>query len=200
MRTATEVQRVAGQPPEHRRGVQINLMDYIARDANGKPAQSHQGVVDRPTWIRLQRALDEPRASRTRLPWGTSEWLLTGRIYCATCEGPMHGHVKGDKVAGKTVTRRVYRCNSNRRVGAGACVAPATIAQHLADGFITGYLESYVSPDVLARARARRGAAMASGADLEQDLAEARVELAELVAKQGTPAWRGTAVSAWIHR
>ncbi|MCK7636748.1 hypothetical protein M0E82_01835 [Corynebacterium sp. P7202] len=58
------------QVPEHQRGVKLNLLDYIARDAKGDPGISQEPVWDWVTWLRVKKRLEESKTSCTRRPWG----------------------------------------------------------------------------------------------------------------------------------
>ncbi|WP_244302854.1 recombinase family protein [Leucobacter coleopterorum] len=58
------------QVPDHQRGVKIDLLDYVARDASGEPVISQEPVCDRATWLRVCRILEQAKTSKTRKPWG----------------------------------------------------------------------------------------------------------------------------------
>lgn len=58
------------QVPEHKRGVKIDLLEYIARDADGEPVNSQEPVCERATWLRVRRLLEQAKTSKARKPWG----------------------------------------------------------------------------------------------------------------------------------
>jgi site-specific DNA recombinase len=186
--------------PEHERGVKIELLDYIARDAEGKPVISQEPVCDRKTWLRVRRLLEEAKTSQSRQPWGSYEWLLSGLIYCP-CGERMYGHQKS-RVSRHGVRSRefVYRCTANRRHGAGTCTASCAVAARQAEAFVLGWFFAQISDDALAAARARRRTASTDAAlrDLLMQLDDATAERDALLSKQGTAPYRGSMVTVLL--
>src|SRR5262249_51810189 len=86
---------------------------------------AHPPIVDRETFDRAQRKMDSLRwrcnRRATPIPGG-GEWVLSGLLHCADCDGRMHGvkntHKRGN---GRTYTYRKYVCGSARREGRGTC-------------------------------------------------------------------------------
>lgn len=188
------------QVPEHQRGVKIDLLDYIARDASGEPVISQEPVCDRATWLRVRRLLEEAKTSKARKPWGSHEWLLTGLIYCQ-CGGRLYGHQKTrHRASGEKQVEYVYRCLTNRHRGAGNCPGSCTINANKAEAYVLGWFFSQITDEALAKARARRRAARSDAAvdDLLAQLDEATAEKNALLAKQGTSAYKGAMVTVLL--
>lgn len=188
------------QVPEHQRGVKIDLLDYIARDASGEPVISQEPVCDRATWLRVRRLLEEAKTSKARKPWGSHEWLLTGLIYCQ-CGGRLYGHQKTrHRASGEKQVEYVYRCLTNRHRGAGNCPGSCTINANKAEAYVLGWFFSQITDEALAKARARRRAARSDAAvdDLLAQLDEATAGKNALLAKQGTCAYKGAMVTVLL--
>lgn len=186
--------------PEHQRGVKINLLDYIARNPSGEPVISQQPVCDRLTWMRLQRVLQAASTSRTRQPWGSHKWLLTGLLYCV-CGNRLYGFQKTYRHAdGGKVTSYVYRCNANRLKGAGSCAAGCSVPAVKAEAYVQGWMFAYLTDDRLAKARAERAATKQETPQsrILSDLDEARGERDALIAQQGTDTYKGSMVSVLV--
>ena len=186
--------------PEHQRGIKVNLLDYIARDAAGEPVMSQQPVCDRLTWMRLQRVLQAGSTSKTRQPWGSHEWLLTGLLYCV-CRNRLYGfHKTYRRVDGGKVTTYVYRCTANRVKGAGACTAGSSLPAAGAEAYVQGWLFAYLTDDRLARARAEHASMVrhTPQSQIISDLDEARAERDILIAQQGTGAYKGAMVGVLV--
>lgn len=185
------------QVPEHQRGVQIELLDYIARDSAGNPVIAHEPVCDRATWLRVRRRLEQARTSKTRRPWGAQEWLLTGLLHCQ-CGATLYGHQKyWTKASGEKVRAFQYACQANRRRGPGNCSGGCTVNAERAEAYVLGWFFSQLTDEAVDQARARRRAAHSDSninAVLSQ-LDEAKAERDTLVAKQGSGEYRGTMVS-----
>jgi site-specific DNA recombinase len=189
------------QVPEHQRGVRINLLDYIARDANGEPVIGQEPVCDRVTWMRMVRVLAAASTSDTRQPWGSHEWLLTGLLFCQ-CGNRLYGNQKDYKHAnGETVRSHVYRCLANRRKGPGTCGKSVTVQAEKAEAFVEGWLFAFLSNERLAKARAeseaaRHAAHPHNGFVIQLD--EARVERDALLAQQGSEKFKGAMVGVLV--
>lgn len=185
------------QVPEHQRGVKLDLLDYIARDAHDEPVISQEPVCDRATWLRVRRLLEQAKTSKARKPWGSHEWLLTGLLFCQ-CGGRLYGHQKARKrVGGVQEVEYVYRCMTNRNRGAGNCPGSCTISATKAEAYVSGWFFSQITDDALAKARARRRLARVDeevNALLAQ-LDEATAEKNALLVKQGTGAYKGAMVT-----
>lgn len=188
------------QVPEHQRGVKIDLLDYIARDANGEPVISQEPVCDRATWLRVRRLLEQAKTSKARKPWGSHEWLLSGILFCQ-CGGRLYGHQKKRKRSGGDFdTEYVYRCMTNRHRGPGNCSGGCTVSAVKAEAYVLGWFFSQITDEALARARARRKLARADNEVnvLLTQLDEATAEKNTLLAKQGTGAYKGTMVTVLL--
>ncbi|XPP25593.1 MAG: recombinase family protein [Leucobacter sp.] len=188
------------QVPDHQRGVKIDLLDYIARDSRGEPVISQEPVCDRATWLRVRRLLEQAKTSKTRKPWGTHEWLLTGLLFCQ-CGGRLYGHQKTRKRAnGDLEIEYVYRCLMNRHRGAGNCPGSCTINGRKAEAYVLGWFFSQISDDALAKARARRRLARADEGTnvLLAQLDEATAEKNTLLLKQGTGEYKGAMVTVLL--
>jgi DNA invertase Pin-like site-specific DNA recombinase len=188
------------QVPEHKKGVKIDLLDYIALDASGDPVLSQEPVCDRTAWLRVRRLLDEAKTSRTRRPWGSHEWLLTGLLFCQ-CGERLYGHQKVRTTrSGERAPAYAYRCMANRHRGPGNCPGGCTVDAAKAEAFALGWFFSQITDEALASARARRRAT-SSNADVEAlvaQLDDARAERIALIAKQGTAAYRGAMISVLL--
>lgn len=186
--------------PEHQRGVKLDLLDYIARDAHDEPVISQEPVCDRATWLRVRRLLEQAKTSKARKPWGSHEWLLTGLLFCQ-CGGPLYGHQKTrNRAGGVKEVEYVYRCMTNRHRGAGNCPGSCTIGAAKAEAYVSGWFFSQITDDALAKARARRRLARVdeeANALLAQ-LDEATAEKNALLVKQGTGAYRGAMVTVLL--
>ncbi|MEO6712833.1 MAG: recombinase family protein [Mycobacteriales bacterium] len=188
------------QVPEHRRGVKVQLLDYIARDAQGEPVISQEAVCDRLTWMRLVQILEEASTSDTRQPWGSHAWLLTGLLYCQ-CGNRLYGFMTSHKrVDGSKVTNYVYRCTANRLKGAGACTGGCSVPAQKAEVFVEGWLFAYLSDERLAVARAQQAEKrlLTPHGRIIGDLEEARAERDVLISQQGTNAYRGAMVGVLV--
>lgn len=188
------------QVPEHQRGVKIDLLDYIAVDANGQPVIGQEPVCDRPTWLTVRRLLDEAKTSRSRRPWGSHEWLLTGLLYCQ-CGAQLYGHNKVRRSRdGERRSVYTYRCMANRLRGPGNCSGGCTLDAEKAESYVLGWFFAQITDDALAVARSRRMAAASSAetGEVMRQLDEARAERVALLAKQGTDAYRGPMVAALL--
>ncbi|EFK54598.1 resolvase, N-terminal domain protein [Corynebacterium genitalium ATCC 33030] len=186
--------------PEHQRGVAIELLDYIARDSAGEPVIAHEPVCDRATWLRVRRLLEQARTSKTRRPWGSHEWLLTGLLYCQ-CGASLYGKQKyWTKASGEKVKAFEYTCQANRRHGPGNCSKGCSVNADNAEAYVLGWFFSQITDEALERARARRRAAR-SDAGINEVLAqldEAKAERDTLVAKQGSGEYRGAMVTVLL--
>lgn len=188
------------QVPEHQRGVKIDLLDYIARDAHGEPVISQEPLCDRATWLRVRRLLEQAKTSKARKPWGSHEWLLTGLLFCQ-CGGRLYGHQKTRKRAsGIQEIEYVYRCLTNRHRGAGNCPGSCTVSATKAEAYVLGWFFSQITDDALAKARARRRLARADHevSGLLAQLDEATAEKNALLAKQGTSTYKGAMVTVLL--
>jgi site-specific DNA recombinase len=188
------------QVPEHQRGVKLDLLDYIARDASGAPVIGQEPVCDRATWLRVRRLLEEAKTSRTRRPWGSHEWLLTGLLHCQ-CGERLYGHQKYRKRAsGEHVEAFAYRCQANRLRGLGNCSGGCTIDAVKGEAFVLGWFFSQITDNALAQARARRRAARSDVGinDVLSQLDEAKAERAALLSKQGIGEYRGGMVTVLL--
>jgi len=191
------------QVPEHRRGVKINLLDYVALDANGDPVISQPPVCDRPTWLRVVRELETRGRTKAtvRQPWGAHPWLLTGLVYCGTCGGRLYGHEKQHtRVSGTVVRQYAYQCKANRRQGKGTCAAPCRVSADQAEAFTVGWLFAFLTDDRLAKVRAEQAARQAATptGHLVAELDEARAERDTLIAQQDSGAYKGKMVAVLL--
>lgn len=188
------------QVPEHQRGVKLDLLDYIARDANDEPVISQEPVCERATWLRVRRLLEQAKTSKVRRPWGSHEWLLTGLLFCQ-CGGRLYGHQKQrTRAGGESETEYVYRCMTNRHRGAGNCPGSCTISATKAEAYVLGWFFSQITDEALVKARGRRRLARADGEvnALLADLDEATAEKNALLVKQGTGAYKGAMVTVLL--
>lgn len=188
------------QVPEHQRGVKLDLLDYIARDAHGEPVISQEPVCSRSTWLRVRRLLEEAKTSKARKPWGSHEWLLTGLLYCQ-CGGRLYGlQKKRTRAGGYSETEYAYRCMTNRHRGAGNCPGSCTVSATKAEAYVLGWFFSQITDDALAKARARRRMARTDDElhALLTQLDEATAEKNALLVKQGTGAYKGAMVTVLL--
>ena len=184
------------QVPEHQRGVKLNLLDYIARDAKGDPVISQEPVCDWVTWLRVKKRLEESKTSRTRRPWGSHEWLLTGLVFCQ-CGDRLYGHNKTRRRAsGDKYQQYAYRCMANRKRGRGHCDIACVIDAAQGEAHVLGWFFAQLTDESVARARAQRRAANSDQAlkSLFTSLEEARAERDELLARQGSQEFKGNMV------
>lgn len=189
------------QVPEHRRGVKIDLLDYIARDASGAPVISQEPVCDRATWLRVRRLLEQSKTSKSRRPWGTYEWLLTGLVYCQ-CGERLYGHQKYRTARdGTRVAAFAYRCLANKNRGPGNCEGGCTVDAKKAEAFVLGWFFSQISDESVRKARTLRAGAStdAEAERLLAELDEAKVERDALVSRQGEARYRGAMVSVLLN-
>ena len=184
------------QVPEHQRGVKLNLLDYIARDAKGDPVISQEPVCDWVTWLRVKKRLEESKTSRTRRPWGSHEWLLTGLLYCQ-CGDRLYGHNKTRRRAsGEKYHQFTYRCMANRKRGHRHCETACTVDAAQSEAHVLGWFFAQLTDEAVAQARARRHAATSDRAlkDLFDALEEAQAERDELLTRQGSQEFKGSMV------
>ncbi len=188
------------QVPEHRRGVKIDLLDYVARDAQGEPVIAQEPACDWTTWLRVRHLLSEASNNRTIRPWGTHQWLLTGLLYCQ-CGARLYGHSKTRRAPdGTTYPAHAYRCMANRLRGPGNCSGGCTIDAVKGEAFVLGWFFSQITPEALETARQRRAAA-GSRPDFDavmEQLRHARAERTALVDKQGTAGFQGAMVQVLL--
>lgn len=188
------------QVPEHQRGVKLDLLDYIARDSGGEPVISQEPVCDRSTWQRVRRILEQAKTSKSRKPWGSHEWLLTGALFCQ-CGGLLYGHQKTREPAnGSRHVEYTYRCTANRLRGAGNCSGSCTVNATKAEAYVLGWFFSQVNDRALTEARARRRLARTDvdvGGLLSQ-LDEAVAEKEALIMRQGTVSFKGALVTVLL--
>lgn len=196
--------RMAGyrmrQVPEPQRGVKIDLLDYIARDSTGEPVISQEPVCDRATWLRVRRLLEQAKTSKTRKPWGTHEWLLTGLVFCQ-CAERLYGHQRfRTNTAGKRQDAFAYRCLANKKRGPGNCSGGCTIDATKGEAYVLGWFFSQINDDALAKARTRRRAARVDVGvnEVIGQLEEAKAERDALLSKQGTGEYRGAMVTVLL--
>lgn len=186
------------QVPEHQRGVKIDLLDYIARDGSGEPVIAQEPVCDRATWLRVRRLLEQAKTSKTRRPWGSHEWLLTGLLHCQ-CGSRLYGLQKyRTKASGEKVKAYEYRCQANRVRGPGNCSGGCTVNAANAEAFVLGWFFSQITDDALARARRRAARSDAGINEVLAQLDEAKAERDALVGKQGTGEYRGAMVTVLL--
>lgn len=184
------------QVPEHQRGVKLNLLDYIARDAKGDPVISQEPVCDWVTWLRVKKRLEESKTSRTRRPWGSHEWLLTGLVFCQ-CGDRLYGHNKTrGRASGEKYQQYAYRCMANRKRGRGHCDIACVIDAAQGEAHVLGWFFAQLTDESVARARAQRRATNSDQAlkSLFTSLEEARAERDELLARQGSQEFKGNMV------
>jgi len=188
------------QVPVHQRGVKLDLLDYIAREASGDPVISQEPVCDRATWLRVRRLLEQARTSNVRRPWGSHEWLLTGLLFCQ-CGERLYGQQRYDTRANRDRVRSFrYQCRANRLRGPGSCLAGCTIDAARGEAYVLGWFFSQVTDEALAGVRARRRAAQGDvgiNAVVVQ-LEDAKAERDALVAKQGVREYRGAMVTVLL--
>jgi site-specific DNA recombinase len=188
------------QVPEHRRGVKIDLLDYIALDVDGNPVVSQEPVCDVVTWMRVRHLLEQARTSNVRKPWGSHEWLLTGLLFCQ-CGNRLYGQNKSRKNSrGERIQTYAYRCMANRHSGPGNCPGSCTLDARKAEAYVLGWFFSQVTDEALAKARARRGAAKSNSeaAGILGELEQAKQERQALLGKQGAREYRGSMVTALL--
>lgn len=186
--------------PEHQRGVKIDLLDYIAHDSSGEPVIAQEPVCDRVTWSRVCRQLEKAKSTRSRRPWGSHEWLLTGLVFCQ-CGYGLYGHQKSRKRAsGERVEAFAYRCMANRNRGPGNCPGGCTIDADKSEAYVLGWFFSQITDEAMAQARARRRAARADAGvnEVVTQLDEAKAERDALVGKQNTGEFRGAMVTVLL--
>lgn len=184
--------------PEHERRVKINLIDYIARDADGNPVIGMEPVCDYATWRKVCYLLEQAKTSKSRTPWGSHEWLLSGLAYCA-CGNAMYGQQRSGPSHGKP-KEYLYRCKARRYKAEELCDVPAAIMAGKIEAYVTGWFFSQITDKAIAKARARRRAAKDNEA-LDALLAEKDEAIAErqvLVEKQGSGEYRGAMVTALL--
>ncbi|TXN29768.1 recombinase family protein [Lacisediminihabitans profunda] len=182
--------------PEHRAGVKVELLDYIARTPEGEPVISQEPVCDFPTWMRVQEALSS-RGTVARNGWGSRAWLLTGLLTCP-CGRPLHGVAQSQKPGpdGQRPIRYVYRCKANRIYGAGACPAGASITATAAEQHVTQWFFDYLSGPRIEEDHARMVDELHHAVGrVEAELAVVREEREALLANQGQTQFRGGMVN-----
>lgn len=189
--------------PEHQRGVQLNLMDYIVRDTHGEPVISQERVCDVATWHRVQRSLMDRSTARVRKAWGDNgiEWILTTILRCPSCGRSLYGADQSKRTrAGVSYQRRVYLCRTNARVAKGVCTGGVSIHADDSEAYVFAWLEEYLTTDRLSRARAELVAKRGDAPEgrLLRELDEARVERDELLAKQGSTEFTGAMVTVLL--
>ncbi|XPP25641.1 MAG: recombinase family protein [Leucobacter sp.] len=137
------------QLPPHRRGVRVDLLDYIARTPDGDPVISQEPVCDLEAWHQIQAVL-RSHSTGERNGWGARTWLLTGLLRCP-CGRPLAGVAQSQKpdVDGHRLVRYVYRCKANRRHGAGTCTGGASITAPAAEQYVIDWLFEFFSSDRL---------------------------------------------------
>ena len=144
--------------------------------------------------------MEEAKTSRTRRPWGSHEWLLTGLLHCQ-CGERLYGHQKYRKRAsGERVPAIAYRCQANKVRGPGNCSGGCTIDAVKGEAFVLGWFFAQITDDALAAVRARRRAARADVGinEVLSQLDEARAERDALLSKQGTGEYRGAMVTVLL--
>lgn len=114
----------------------------------------HEAIVDRPTWDRAQEILARGKTGRSPYQPGENPYLLSGKLRCGLCDGPMQGKSNGGA--------RYYECSRRahdlKRTRDGVCegttVKEYEVMESLAD-FLDGYLgeDKYYLADVLEFAR-----------------------------------------------
>lgn len=188
--------------PEHQRGVKINLMDYVVRDASGEPIVAHAPVCEKAEWLRMVRKVHEASTSGTRRPWGSHEWLLTGLVHCEGCGTRLYGGMKTLERRGCEPEQRYwYRCQANRRVAPGTCEVTCSLRAEGAEAYVQGWLFAYVTDERLAKARAEMEAARRETvphSQLVRDLDEARQERDALKEQQGSGRFKGAMVGQLV--
>ncbi|WP_197683338.1 recombinase family protein [Jiangella alkaliphila] len=186
--------------PEHRRGVKLELLDYVVRDRHGNPIIAHEPVCDLATWFKVRQALNRAKTSGTRRPWGSHPWLLTGLCFCL-CGGRLYCHHKTHiNAAGDKRRDYTYWCLANRRMGPGTCPTGCSIGAAKAEAYVLGWFFAQLTDPALGRAVARRRAADGNR-EIEAVLArldEAKTERSMLIGKQGTPTYRGSMVTVLL--
>ena len=182
--------------PEHRAGVKVDLLDYIARTPEGDPVISQEPVCDFPTWMRVQEALSS-RGTVARNGWGSRAWLLTGLLTCP-CGRPLRGFAQPQKPGpdGQRLIRYVYRCKANRIHGPAACPAGASITAATAEQHVIQWFFDYLSGPRLEEDHSRMVDELHDAVGrVEAELAVTREEREALLSTQGHPKFRGSMVS-----
>lgn len=190
--------------PEYVRGQQINLMDYIVRDLDGTPVISQEPVCDYATWQKVLRVFNGRSTRKLRRPWGANgvEWILTGILRCPGCGRTLYGGEKRWTTArGVEKYWRTYGCKANARVAKGTCPAGVRVDADSAEAFILAWIEEHLTDDVVRQIQAELANQRSDGLDSEllAEMEAARAERDDLMAKQGTPEFRGTMVGVLVN-
>lgn len=181
------------QVPEHERGKKVSLMDFIVRDGRGEPVISQPPVCDSTSWTRLQATLTQRSNVDTRRPWGSHEWLLSGLLVCAECQGRLYGHQKITRGGERTFS---YRCMSNRTRGVGTCSGSGVHGPNV-EAFVLGWVVEHLSSERLSEAAVRQAQPRVDNAR-ETGLAEARAERDLLIARQQAGEFRGSLLGIYM--
>lgn len=143
----------------------------VVRGEDGAPVQRAEPVLTRDEWTRLQEALDtmagRPLGRNTR-PGA----LLTGVLFCGTCNQPMY--------LNQGRSAKYYRCVS---ASLGSSCGNRAVRQSEAESMVADALEEF-------RHVPRRERVYVPGDDNAEQLAEIDAQLVDLADVVGTAAYR----------
>jgi len=120
--------------------------NYVSRKNNGEVKQyfienNHEAIVDRETWIAVQRQILLRKPQGERKPHCKPEsfrWGLTGRIVCADC-GKKYKHKT--RWITKTQTEKYWICRTKFQFGADFCCSKNLNASKLEQVAFSAYQE-----------------------------------------------------------
>jgi DNA invertase Pin-like site-specific DNA recombinase len=130
---------LVGTPRGGKRYHNLPPSEWVVRE------QTHEGLVDRDLYARVQGRLAQNRGRKTPLTGG-GEFVLCKLLTCGNCGA----HLLGATRKG----RRVYLCGNYIRYGKAVCNANRVVESQLVDVIIRKLQELFLDPQNLAALRA----------------------------------------------
>jgi DNA invertase Pin-like site-specific DNA recombinase len=154
----------------------------IARDA-------HEPLIDRATFEKVQRRLEEQREHKTPRTKGGG-FFFTGLLFCGNCGSPMHGCTarktvtrtrRGNPTAPKRYDYRRYICGAYNAHGSAACKCNTIPEHRLLAAVVRRIQDDFLNPDNLEKLRGELRAQLAArGPDNAGRARTMRGQLADL--------------------
>ncbi len=144
---------------------------------------AHPALIDRDTFERVQRRLDERRLHKEKPR--DNGYLLRGVLFCGHCGGKLYGSPGGKRTADGGYTLRYYVCERGATQGKAACQKYAIRQDHL-EKYILGLVaEVVMNPEATGQVieAVRRQAGMRGRQEGQLDPADLTAKIRALDAK-----------------
>jgi len=108
---------------------------------------AHPALIDQEAWESREDIVDERRTQPRRNP---EVYLLTGKLRCGICGGPMAGAVRPRRLKSGVKHYRYYKCSNRRHCGPAVCSITWTIrADWAEDAVLELVRDKILQPEAL---------------------------------------------------